>query len=517
MVLLPWTALFSFILFLVFIFLNKGILRDFFREIDNKTYLFLGLLLLFALILRLLVPPLQHIMYIDEPWYMEAAKNISQSFNQGNYPKFIGWPFILAISFFLCGVSSWVAIYTTIIFGSLTVLSAFFLTYILSKSKIVSFFSAAILAIMPVHIRWSATAETNIFSVFFVTLFLCFSFLYYREKKYSLFWLAIFSLLFTLLIRPENFILIILFLIGCLFFKIKVSLKQIFFVLIIFSIFLTPTVIQAIDLYQQIPSYWLMQAGQVNPEVSNWSLSNLVYNSLNFSSDFLKFKHIPFFIPFLAIIGFIYMLLKQKREACFLGLWFLFFWIIYFSSWFQVVGGRSRFYLSFYPVILIFAGYGFWFVSNLFYRAIPKRKKYPAFELLLFFLLMLLSLPLAFEARNIHNSINSQLATEIPELAEQIIPQDAVIITNWPSILTATTDLKVVDINFFLFNYQIQTKILQSKKLILFFEGFFCVPFISARDAELCELIKNSFNLTPYREFGKGHLRHTFYEITGRN
>ena len=97
--LLPLIALESFLLFLIFFWINKSYIKDILSEIDKKTWVFLFFVVISAFILRLVIPPLQHIMYIDEPWYMEAAKNMLQNFSQGDYPKSIGWPFILSISF----------------------------------------------------------------------------------------------------------------------------------------------------------------------------------------------------------------------------------------------------------------------------------------------------------------------------------------------------------------------------------------------------------------------------------
>ncbi|MCF7916185.1 MAG: glycosyltransferase family 39 protein [Candidatus Omnitrophica bacterium] len=510
--LLPWTALVSFLLFFIFIWINKIYLKNIFLKIDKKTWFSLSFLLLLAVSFRLIIPPLQHIMYIDEPWYMEAAKDMLQNFSQGNYPKSIGWPFVLTLSFLFFGINNWVAIYTAVILGSLTVINIFFLTYLITKNKIVSLFSAVIFMLMPLHIRWSATAETNVPSLFFTTLTIFFFFLYYQKQKYSLFWLAIFSSIFASLIRPENYLLIPLFFIGILIFKIRIPLKKIILALFIIMILVLPAIMQSIDF--QVSTNWLEKESQGQLQGSNWSFSNLIHNSLNFGPKIFVSENMSFFIPFLSIIGLIYMLFKQKKESFFLIGWFTFFWLVYFFSWFQVIGGKDRFYLSFYPLIVIFAGYGFKLLLDLAYKINPKIQKNNSVSYLLFFLFISLSFPYALKAKNIYNLSSTGLETKIPELAKKDIPKDAIIIANWPTILKSTTQLRVVDVNIFLFDYKFQKKILKSKNLILYFKDYTCFDFSACDWCKTnCNLMEEAFKLELYQEYVYKDKKYGFYKI----
>jgi len=77
--------------------------------------------------------------------------------------------------------------------------------------------------------------------LFFITLSLFFCFLYYRKQINSLLWLAVFSLVFTALVRPENCIFIPLFFIG--FYFLFLLVKKMFnegiaFYSLIFLLFL---------------------------------------------------------------------------------------------------------------------------------------------------------------------------------------------------------------------------------------------------------------------------------------
>jgi len=510
--LLPLTALESCILLSVFLWVSRTHIGEVLSEVGKKTWAILALILASALILRLVIPPIQHIMYIDEPWYMEAAKNMLQSFSQGSYPKAIGWPFILAISFLLFGVSNWVAIYTAVVLGTLTILNVFLLTYIITKKKAVSLFSAVIFSLMPLHIRWSASAETNIPSLFFVTLTLFFCFLYYRKKIYSLLWLAISSMIFTALIRPDNWLLIPLFFLGCLIFKVKIPPKRIIFILFVLIVLISPSILQLRDWYGSIN--WLEADSVGQLKGSNWSLSNLIYNSLHFGSNIFSKAYLPSFILILSIIGFIYMLFKRRREACFLIVWFASFWIFFFSSWVQTIGGRDRFFMSFYPSIIIFAGYSLSLPLNLFFKMRLKPQWKNLFVFLLVSVFVILFFPYTLKAKSMYAASCLKLETKIPELAEKDIPSNAVIVANWPTILKSTTDLNVIDVNYFLRDNNFRNATFANTELLLFFEDYCCFDFIGCSQCkENCKAITRKFKLDPYKAYREGSKKYTFYKI----
>ena len=218
---IPSLILLNFILLIVLICFNWHTIKRFLFKIDKKTWCVLALIFFIALLMRILIPAHQHVMYIDEPWYMEAGKDMLQTGSQEDYPKSIAWPFILRIAFGIFGISNWTAIYTSLLLGSLTIFTIFFMAFAITKRKEIGLLSAIFLALSPAHIRWSASAETNIASLFFITLTIFFCFLYYNKLKYSLLWLALVSLAFTAQFRPENYIFPILFLIGCFIYSKK--------------------------------------------------------------------------------------------------------------------------------------------------------------------------------------------------------------------------------------------------------------------------------------------------------
>ena len=210
--LIPLFALVNLGALIFLLFLCRHFIMAFLREIDRTTYFFLLGIFSAALVIRLVVPPIQHIMYIDEAWYMEAAKNFVQHGHPGEYPKPIGWPLILSFFFRIFGISNWVALYTMIVFGALTAFSVFFLAFAILRDSRTALFAALMISLSPVHIRWSATAETNIIALFMACLSLSVSFLYYRNKSQFLLWLSMAAIAFTAQFRFENYLFFPLFL-----------------------------------------------------------------------------------------------------------------------------------------------------------------------------------------------------------------------------------------------------------------------------------------------------------------
>lgn len=444
---IPLFILINFILLIVLIYFNWGHIKKFLLKIDRKSWVILALIFLTALTLRILIPPHHHIMYIDEAWYMEAGKDMLLTGSQGDYPKSIGWPFILRIVFGLFGISNWVAIYASIFLGALTIFNMFFLTFIITKRRGISLISALLFSLFPTHIRWSATAENNVVSLFFITLTIFFCFLYYRNKKTSLLWLSIISLAFTVQFRPENYIFIVLFLLGCILYQSfkKLNLKFITPWLIL-AILVLPNLIVVLDF--KLSTNWMESDTLGQQTGSNWSFHNLIYNSSHYGSYIFNSKFQPIIFSFLFVIGLIYMLYKQRKEAIFLISWFCLIGFVYFFSWFQTLGGgtnilsKIRFFMSFYPITVIFAVYGILLIKDSLskfknYRINNKILPLTVIALVIFFI------PYSIKASSYFNSIVHKLETKIPELAEKDIGDECIIIANWPTILKSTTNLNV--------------------------------------------------------------------------
>ena len=108
----------------------------------------------------------------------------------------------------------------------------------------------------------------------------------------------------------------------------------------------------------------------------------------------------------------------------------------------------------------------------------------------------------------------AKLETRIPELAEKDIPSNAIIVANWPTILKSTTDLNVIDVNYFLWDNNFRNATFANTELLLFFEDYCCFDFIGCSQCkENCKAIKENFKLEPYKQYREGNEKYTFYRI----
>lgn len=189
---------------------------------DRRWGLFLVVLVaaltLFAFRLRWQIVP-HHAMYLDEPWYLEAAHSLvrwgkpllcEQQWDRLGcvpYPKALGWPLVLASTFPFTGADDLAAIRLTTVLGTLTVPLAALCARSLGGTRLQSLFAALLIAIHPAHIAWSATAETNVPGAFFVLLALLGLARAERDGTRPAWWLASSALCMATAIRPETALL----------------------------------------------------------------------------------------------------------------------------------------------------------------------------------------------------------------------------------------------------------------------------------------------------------------------
>ncbi len=165
--------------------------------------------------LRFCLVPAHHVMYVDEPWYLEIAAKISvgerpelcRATWTGReceaFPKSQGWPTLLAGAFLIGGRSETTAFTTTRLLGILTVLLAAAGARLLGGKTRHVLAAAALAAIFPSHVAWSATAETAVPAAACLLAGLCGSLLFTRCGGVCAGLLAISGLGLAAAIRPE--------------------------------------------------------------------------------------------------------------------------------------------------------------------------------------------------------------------------------------------------------------------------------------------------------------------------
>jgi hypothetical protein len=512
-------VLLNFCLLFLLIFINHKPILKFLQQIDKKTWIMLGILFLGALLLRVFLPPHHHMMYIDEAWYMEAGKNMLESSTIGGYQKSIGWPFILRIVFGIFGLTNWVALYTSTILGALSVFPMFLVSFAITKKKELSLAAALLFSLFPLSILWSGSAETNVPSMFFLLFAVFFCLLYYEQKDRKLLWLASAGVAFASQFRPEFYFLFVIFLIGYfLNLKGEKKAKEILLDLSVFGIITLlalPNLINMAAFYATLN--WIGSDSFGTATGSNWSLLNLMHNTLAYGGELFVSAYQPvILLPFL-LIGLAYMFLKHRKESVILLTSFLLLWLFYFTSWFQTLGSRERSYISFYWIISIFVVYGVYWLSKLLAGWSKSRISERIVFLIIIILLAMGFIPLFFNNQIKSGSDGMLLETQIPELAEKELPQDCVIISNWPTVLVSTTHLKVIEVWDFLCDPSIREKTLENSSCVLFFEDLFCLSHVDPKFHARCAEMKQDFGMEPYRSYSEKQYTYTFYKLTGQS
>lgn len=497
----------SFIIAFVFFCKSSSYFFNPLAVLDKKYKLILILILFIAAWLRFIYYPPKHLMYVDEFWYMSAAKDFLHHGKAPWYPKSIGWPVMLSIAFAIFGIKNLVAIHLSAFLGTLTVLNIFLLSDTFSSNKLTSILASAIFAIIPGHILWSATAETNSAGLFFTTLGIFFLIKYYQLGTRSLLWTSLVIICFAAQIRVENYILFLLFILGSLIFGRPLLRLDLGFRtpwLLVISLML-PDLFKV--LLDKFSSNWMIKESNGALIGANFSIQNLLSNSIVWGKHFFDNTLHPFLFTALFIFGGFYCFKQHRKYASFLSVWFALYWLVYFSSWFQTLGGNTalyakiRFYMTFYPILTIFSATGI----DILEKILIKNKHFmPQLSLLLkiaIFGILTYSF-LTFYANERRNPLK-ELEVKMLSRIESDIDTSSIVLANLPDVLRATTDIKTYYLSDFLGNEKIRETLIASGRRILFFEDVTCaIPsFVSD-----CERIKNEYIAEPYICYDKTNL-----------
>jgi 4-amino-4-deoxy-L-arabinose transferase-like glycosyltransferase len=441
---------------------------------------------------------------------MEAGKNMLHTGLQGYYPRSIGWPFLLSFAFAIFGLNPFVALYGSSVLGALTVINIFLLAFVLTRNRYLGLVSALVFAIMPMHIVWSASAETSVPSLFVITLTMIFCLLYCEKPTGRLLWLAALGLSFATMFRPENYIFPVLFLVGIWLFQKKFEMRLLL-PLLVLALLALPNFVVVLNQHTSINFTENDSQGAITG--SNFGFRNLLNNSLAYARYFVNGTFDPLLFGLLLIFGVLAMFLKERRNALFLVSWYLLLWFVYFFAWFRTLGGspdlwaKARFFMMFYPVAVIFASYAVNSLQDLVPRPV---------SMLRLFIMPIFAIALVITSFQHYGGLQKEdptlrLMTAIPELAERDIPSDCVIVLNAPELLSATTFLKTLKTSDFLFEPN------RRHGCVLFFEDATCLDFGGKEDYAQCTQVKELCSLELYKSYQLEQWKYSFYLIKSCN
>lgn len=347
--------------------LNFKDLGKYLYNIGKKYLLLLFFIFLLGLVLRISIPA-HHGVYDGEWIYMNIGKNIlyyNWKYSSENVNLLFRMPgrnlghiYLISLSFMFLGLNDYNAILVNIILGSLSIVLVFLLTYSLVKKGSISLFSALFFALLPLHIRFSATAVGNISHVFFMLISLFLVIISFKINTWRIKFLAFACLAYTIQISPENVILLFLTVITFPLFSenFRKKLKSLkFYLPWVFLIILVLPHLVYLNEIEDVYHSQLQGEELFSFKFAERSFPILIYHILSTA------HYSPVFI-ILIFLGFFIMTKEDKKLSIFLRIWFLIFFLTYLLR-----GGLMdpridcslfKRILSLYPPILIFGAYG---------------------------------------------------------------------------------------------------------------------------------------------------------------
>ena len=486
-----------FILLIIFLFLNIKSITSKFREIKRKTWIYLLIIFLAGFFLRVFIFPHFHIMYVDEPWYLEVAKNMNQKLKPvicqytdydletcRHVLKPPALPFLISIVFLIFGPSNYVALYFSSLLGSLSIILIFLLTHLLFKNQNISLWSSFFLALTPLYILWSNSVETNNASVFFVLLTMMFFIIYTKSREKSIFILTSLSLIFTILIRFENVLLVIIFFLAYLklsklptnkFYSFLNSLfPSIVIIILIIIIIIEPFFLSFI--LPSLPKYFID------------------YHHLNF---FLLLKEVSFNYIYLLLItlGLFFRDKKDTNTITYLIISFLFFFFFYLP-----IFSQSRMALTPGIFMIILSAYSLEKLLSLF------KKHYSIARVVIILLLLFifgLSLNSAYEQTNFRYNKKILEVESIVQIKEEI-PENCYVISELPTVLSSVSNLRVIGTDTALNNPQVIENIIKKENCMYYFYDGYCTEFpISPNQDSIkkCHIMLQTFDNSKEQTF----------------
>lgn len=277
------------------------------------------------LVWKFYTPHIPHV-YYDQFIHMDIAHNLAQnhmnvSTLQGSrdfielpnkpshYPP--GYHYLLSNVFTMFGSTENTAFNFSFILGFLSIIFYFFLIYFIIEDQEVALWSAFMLSIAPVFLKYSATYSLEICSLLFLVLTILSIALYYKKRHWYLFLTSVIVCCFTCYLRVENFLLIvssvIIFTVSLLFFQrsARQSINTWHYYLLLLAIpLLYPLFLQIYYSFKYLsPAGW-------SPEIGEYAHRFIRFLGINISFFFKE--HHPFLFTLLAIAGFCIIIKKRK-------------------------------------------------------------------------------------------------------------------------------------------------------------------------------------------------------------
>lgn len=372
---------------LILLYLKRGVFVSLFKKVDSLVIVLLVFLILFGFCTRLYF---DNFLPSDEEWEeLLFAKKLFNGeggvFNDNRYG--LGYPLLLSFGFTFFGLEISVAWWLNVVLVVLSGLLVFIIAKLIFDSNPIALFSTAVYFLTPsiLHFMGVKMGHPGIVS-FLLLLFTFAAILAFRRHEYSFYILSILTIAFAAQTKPEFLFLIVPF--GVLFFLFReyrfLDWKKMGVLLLLTIILLFPVFIksqQAKISYQN--SDWCGHPSQTFHSGKQWSYSLPVATQLDpilksvlndrFSFNYFIYDLPTFFnywfsgaylliVPFV-LLGLFWGLWKEKYRRPTLLVLFTFFSLsfIYLAD---CAFYEARFAVALYPLLVVYSGFGVYFVSS---------------------------------------------------------------------------------------------------------------------------------------------------------
>jgi len=392
----------------LFSVLNFKAIIKYFSGISKKTWAILALIFIAGFFLR--VSRFDFYGWFPVHEYAIFLQKMGIMTNQcffGNYETCLitqgalhppGYPFLAVIYNVLLGFNSLSAAYISGILSSLSVVLVFLASYLLFKKEEVGLFSSMIFALTPLSLYFSQVSEPRSVSIFFVCWALIVYLVALKEDSLKLWFLVSLVTSYSIYIRQENYVILLLFLLGFFLFGYRIDSTRLKRLIAPVSLFI---------LLQSHVLLWLLVVKPFN-HVSVWykSMFSLSYFVPQISLYFkILFNYLPygghwyhdglFALRFSALVSAVFFLglffvfeKKYRREKFFVFGWFFVFFglnALYVNCDPDLLecDGPVRYAVMLVPAYAIIAGYAFFKAQAILRIGILKN----AFLLIVFLLI----------------------------------------------------------------------------------------------------------------------------------
>jgi len=386
MEILPYFFLVNFVLILILIALNLKSFREWFGNVNKNTWMLLIAIVVLGFFMREFLIPHTHRIFFDEDLYSGIGNSIAKEFravmcNYGTPEKCregilnkdpSAWPFTLAVFYWLFGSGERLAFIVSIFIATLSIVLVFLIVHIISNIEKAALYASLLFALTPAHLIWSGSIATEVPFAFFSMLTVLSYLLYFENESFKAHLLGATLLAYTVQIRPEGGIFIGVIAFMFLLFE-NDRLKRLFscrfwFPWVLLFILITPHMMQT---YMNREGSW----GAPSGEKLGWKYvdDNFTKNTLFWYSGEMQ----PLFFTFLALLGIVYLVFREKKNLLFNLVWFFTFFILFIFFYAGSVdnGGIGFRFINLYCApAAILGGYGAFMLQRMLSKRILTEK-----------------------------------------------------------------------------------------------------------------------------------------------